>query len=88
MKVSFEASFAKDLQRVKDKQLLQRIKQVIEEIKAAAEPSEIKHLEKLKGHDTFYRIRVGDYRIGVEIVGGEVIVTRILPRKDIYRYFP
>jgi mRNA interferase RelE/StbE len=88
VKVSFEASFAKDLKRVKNKQLLQRITQVIEEIKAAAELSEIKHLEKLKGYDTFYRIRVGDYRIGVEIVGGEVIVTRILHRKDIYRYFP
>jgi len=35
--VLFEASFARDLKRVKDKQLLQRVQSVIEEIKAASE---------------------------------------------------
>ncbi len=36
----------------------------------------------------YYRIRVGDYRIGVEVVGDEILFVRILHRKDIYRYFP
>ena len=35
MRIAFEASFARDLKRVKDKQLLRRVKQVIGEIKAA-----------------------------------------------------
>ena len=88
MRIAFEASFARDLQRVKDKQLLRRVKQVIEEIKAATELSDIKHLSKLKGYDTFYRIRLGDYRIGIEVLEDEVILVRILHRRDIYRYFP
>lgn len=88
MRIAFEASFARDLQRVKDKQLLRRVKQVIEEIKAATELSDIKYLSKLKGYDTFYRIRLGDYRIGIEVLEDEVILVKILHRKDIYRYFP
>ena len=43
---------------------------------------------KLSGHDAYYRIRVGDYRIGVEVAEDVIIFVRILHRKDIYRYFP
>ena len=88
MKVSFETSFARDLKHVKDKKLLQRVKRVIEEIKAATELSDIKSLRKMKSYATFYRIRLGDYRIGVEVLEDEVIVVRMLHRKDIYKYFP
>ena len=45
-------------------------------------------LEKLKSYKTFYRIRAGDYRIGIEIVNDKIIFTRFLHRKDIYKYFP
>ena len=88
MRIAFEASFARDLKRVKDKQLLRRVEQVIGEIKAATELSDIKRLGKLKGHDTFHHIRLGNYRIGIEVLEDKVILVRILHRKDIYRYFP
>ena len=48
----------------------------------------IPRIKKLKGHDTFYRIKIGNYRIGFEMVNDELILTRILHRKEIYRYFP
>jgi mRNA interferase RelE/StbE len=88
MKVLFEASFARDLKRIRDKQLKQRIQEAIDEVKEAAEPGEVRSLRKLQGHQTFYRIRLGDYRIGLEIVDAEVVFVRALHRKDIYRYFP
>ena len=87
MKICYESSFEKDLKRIKDEKLLIRVKQIIEEIKQANDLDNIKSLKKMKGYDTFYRIRLGDYRIGIE-VEEEVIITRLLHRKDIYRYFP
>ena len=87
MRIVFEASFAKDLKR-KDEKLLQRVQQVIAEIKAAIELSDIKHLSKMKGYDRFYRIQMGDYRIGIEVLEDTVILVRFLHRKDVYRYFP
>ena len=42
----------------------------------------------MKGYDTFYRIRLGDYRMGIDVLDNEVIIARLLHRKDIYRYFP
>ena len=88
MDVLFEASFARDLKRVKDKQLLQRVQSVIEEIKAASELSQVRNLIKMQGYDTLYRIRLGDYRIGIEVMAEAVIFVRFLHRKDIYRKFP
>ena len=45
----------------------------------------------MQGYSTRYHIRVGDYRIGIEISGNSgntVEVIRTLHRKEFYRYFP
>jgi mRNA interferase RelE/StbE len=86
--VVFEASFARDLRRIREKQLRQRAKDVINEVKDASDISQVRSLKKLQGWDTYYRIRLGDYRIGIEIVDEEVIFVRFLHRRDIYRRFP
>ncbi|MDM8566938.1 type II toxin-antitoxin system RelE/ParE family toxin [Candidatus Halobeggiatoa sp. HSG11] len=88
MKISYESSFEKDLKHIKDKKLFARVKQIIEEIKQSDDLDDIKNMKKMKGYDTFYRIRLGNYRMGIEVVEEEVIITRLLHRKDIYRYFP
>ena len=48
----------------------------------------IKNIKKLKGHHDFYRIRIGDYRIGLESKNKTIELIRFLHRKDIYKYFP
>ena len=88
MDVFYESSFAKDLKRIKDKHLLKRVQNFIEEVKAANALADVKNLKKLQGYDTFYRFRLGDYRIGIEVEDKTVIFVRVLHRKDIYRRFP
>lgn len=88
MNVKFEKSFAKDLENIREKALLKRVKGVIDEVKNADNVQEISSLKKLKGYETFYRIRFGDYRVGIEVVNNEIIFTRFLHRKEIYRFFP
>jgi len=88
VKVRYEASFEKDLNHLREPGILKKIKKVIDEVKQANIPSSLGNFKKLRGYDTFYRIRVGEYRIGIEITEGYVIFTRVLHRKDIYRYFP
>jgi len=88
VQVSFEASFARDLKRLKDRRLRERVRQIIEEAKNAKNLVDIKNLNKISGYTTFYRIRFGDYRVGIEVVRGEIIFVRVLHRKEIYRYFP
>ena len=88
MKVKFEAKFAKDLRAVKDAKILAKLKEVIYECQSAENLFALSHVKKLQGYETFYRIRFGDYRIGIELVEDEMVFTRFLHRKDIYKYFP
>lgn len=46
-----------------------------------------KMLGEKKG-ENFYRIRVGDWRIGVELVMPNIIIITILHRGEIYKQFP
>ena len=88
MKVEFKASFAKDLQTIKEKPVRKRIQEVIENVEQAQTMQDLIHLKKLKGWENYYRIRTGDYRIGIIAEGGVITFVRCLNRKDIYRYFP
>ena len=50
--------------------------------------NQISDCQKIKGYDKFYRIRVGDYRIGFELRDNQIVIYRIMHRKDIYKHFP
>lgn len=88
MKVEFRKSFEKDLSKLKDQNLLARIKAVIEEVESAESLLNVNNVKKLEANGNYYRIRVGDYRIG--LTNEEEIITfvRVLHRKEMYRYFP
>jgi mRNA interferase RelE/StbE len=89
MRIDFRKSFARDLQRrKKDSNFLNRVKEVIKDIELVEAASNITNLKKLKSESGYYRIRLGDYRIGIRIEDDLVIFIRALHRKDIYRYFP
>jgi mRNA interferase RelE/StbE len=42
----------------------------------------------MQGAVNRYRIRVGDYRIGIEISDNSIEIIRTMHRKEFYRYFP
>jgi mRNA interferase RelE/StbE len=88
MKVIFKASFIKDLQKIKDRSLAARIKDAIESIEKASTVQEITNLKPLRGAMGYYRVRLGDYRIGLRVEGETITLVRFLHRKEVYRYFP
>jgi mRNA interferase RelE/StbE len=88
LKVEFKASFARDLKKIKDKTLKSRVKGVIEAVEQAQGLQEIEGLRKLRGDAGYYRIRLGEYRLGLLVEGDTVTLVRFLHRRDIYRYFP
>ncbi|MDP5139883.1 MAG: type II toxin-antitoxin system RelE/ParE family toxin [Spirosomaceae bacterium] len=42
----------------------------------------------MKGFKSFYRIRVGHYRVGCIVEGNSIEFMRISHRKEIYAIFP
>jgi mRNA interferase RelE/StbE len=84
----FRTSFTRDLRRVRDRSLFKRVQETIEEVEAAGSILEIRNLKKLRTEGRYYRIRLGDYRIGLIVEGDSVVFVRLLHRNEIYRYFP
>jgi mRNA interferase RelE/StbE len=88
VKTVFRKSFERDLKKIKEQPILEQLKQVIEEVEAAASLKEVSGVKRLSGAGGFYRIRVGEYRIGIASEASQVEFVRCLHRREIYRYFP
>ncbi|MFB8791450.1 MAG: type II toxin-antitoxin system RelE/ParE family toxin [Potamolinea sp.] len=89
MNTEYLPSFLKDIKALKSTPVFESIKALVfEEVPNISSFEEISNLKKMKGADNAYRIRVGDYRIGLFFDGDTVKFARVLNRKDIYRYFP
>ena len=88
MNVKFEKKFQKDILNVSNTTTLNNIERIIFAVKEAKKISDIPNIKKLKGTKAAYRIRVGDYRMGVYIENDTVEFICILPRNIVYRHFP
>lgn len=88
MKVEFRKTFEKDLRKCRDKVLLSKIKAIIEAVETASTLEDIANLKKLQGVDGYFRIRLGNYRIGLFLQGKTIRFVRFLHRREFYRYFP
>ena len=88
MNVLFRETFDEDLAAISDEALLRRIKGAIEGVEQAKTFREIPNLKRVETKGKYYRIRVGDYRLGLLFEGGSFVFVRCLARKEIYPYFP
>jgi mRNA interferase RelE/StbE len=89
MIVEFDKSFEKSLDKINNRSLFLRIEHVILEFEKAQALSEITRIKKLVGFKNYYRIRIGEYRIGFEKIDEKTIRLIIFAhRKDIYKSFP
>ena len=88
MKIIFLRHFYKDLDKLRLRKVKDDVLLVIKNIESTNSISEIKNLKKLSGHKHAFRIKIGNYRIGVFIENNIVEFARIAHRKDVYNLFP
>ena len=50
--------------------------------------SEIGKVEKMTGYKNYFKIRFGDYRVGIKKENNIIIIETVRHRKEIYKYFP
>lgn len=89
MHILYAKKFDRDLVSISnDPNIKKRLLDLIEQIKKTDILSEISGVKKIQGYSEYYRIRLGDYRLGIKLVDNQVEMIRFLHRKDIYRRFP
>lgn len=89
MNGEFDKSFEKWLSRITDKAVLKKVEKVILQLESSQALDQVANLKKLTGHNNYFRIQIGDHRLGFELVKKSTIrLIIIADRKDIYRRFP
>ena len=89
MKVLYAKALLKDLEAVsRNPGVKKKLSKLIETLKAIDTLDGIRHIKKIEGYDCYYRLRIGDYRLGLKISEDTVELIRFLHRRDIYRRFP
>jgi mRNA interferase RelE/StbE len=66
MKVEYHKSFERDLRRVRDQNLLDRVEAVLVDLEASESLDSIWNVKVMKGHPDYFRIRIGDFRSAKE----------------------
>jgi mRNA interferase RelE/StbE len=88
MKTEFKASFLKAVKKIKDDQLKADIVDAINNVESVQNLNQIVNLKKLRGYKQYYRIRIGDYRIGIKLEANTIFFVEVDHRKNIYRILP
>ena len=88
MRLEIKSSFNRDLRRIHDRDVRRRLTRKMDEIEAASNLTQVTDIVKMQGYDHLYRIRVGNYRLGIAIESDVVILQKLDHRRDFYRGFP
>jgi len=87
MKILYLRQALKDVNKIKNDKLKSKLLDVVNDLKLAESLSEIKNVKSMSGHSDAYRIRIGDYRLGIYYYEDRVTIARFVKRKDIYKLF-
>ncbi len=89
MKVEYRQLFLKDLKKLKNQPIYQQVYDLaFSTLLNIDSLQDLPNVKALVGGANRYRIRIGDYRIGIEINGDTLELSRVLHRREFYRYFP
>ena len=89
MIIEFDKSFEKSLDKIKNKLLFPRIEKIILEFEKSKSLTDLPNIKKLTGFKNYYRLRIGEYRLGFEKIDENTLRFILFAhRKDIYKLFP
>ena len=89
--MNFETSrqFDKLVFKIEDKTIRKRLKNIIEKVALAKSLDEIPNITPMVGHPGYYRIKFGDYRVGISVEDNTVWFLYFGKRDEsTYKKFP
>ncbi len=89
MKLEISKKFEKQVYQLKDKSVKRKLSAIITKIEKINSLSEITNIKPIKGYPGHYRIKMGDYRIGISLEK-EVVWFLFFGKRDesTYKKFP
>ena len=88
MELLYGKKFSKDIDDLrKNARTRKALLEVIENFRKAGSLADLKDVRKIEGYQKYYRIKVGEYRLGIKVTKNKAELIRFLHRKDIYNDF-
>ncbi len=88
MEVEFTKHFIKSVSKVKQNSIKTKLKQVYISFENANHLQDIPNIKKMSGYTYFYRIRIGNYRLGFQYKNETVTFLEFAHRSRVYKNFP
>lgn len=86
MKILYAKSFERDIGAIEHiPEIRKRLCIVIENLKIIDSLREVHGIKKIAGYENYYRMKLGDYRLGLKLSEDSLELIRFLHRKEIYR---
>lgn len=87
MEIDVQRNFAKDMRRI-PKEIQKEVALVLQSIIAADTIADIPHLKSLRGHQNYFRIKIGQYRLGLFFDSEKFFIEAFGVRGDFYKKYP
>jgi mRNA interferase RelE/StbE len=88
MQLLYAKRFSKDIDAIQnDSEVKKNLLETIERLKHSDSLTELNGVRKMEGYPKYYRIKIGEYRLGIKLNNNVLELIRFLHRKDIYRRF-
>jgi len=89
MKIDYEKRFLKELFKLKDKKVKEEVEKfVFNELPLFNSLSDAQKIEKMSGYKEYYKVRFGNYRVGIKKENELIVIKTIKHRREIYKFFP
>ena len=89
MKIKYAKIFFKDIEKLAGQQnVSENVLNSISILKEAESLVNVANVKAIQGYASYYRIRIGNHRIGLKKTEEGIELISCLHRKDIYRMFP
>jgi len=73
MKIEYTKSFLKDIKKLRDQSLKQRLAAVLIQLETVENLMDLSGVTALSGEKDYYRLRIGTYRLGVKLEADNVL---------------
>ena len=80
-------SYLRSIKKIKDKELLIDLNFAVENIETSINLTDVKNIKKMSDYNNFFRIKIGDYRLGIVNENNIIYLVQFEHRKDIYKKF-
>jgi len=88
MEIKIKKKFLKELSKLPNEYADTIAEFIFDKLPTYDNLSEIGKVEKMTGYKNYFKIRFGDYRVGIKKENNIIIVEIVKHRREIYKFFP